>query len=139
MLEQMNGYCESKAMEMSQYNQKYNIMLILTDGAIMDLDKTIDQVVRASDLPVSIVVIGVGRADFATMEALDADLEPLHSNRFNKGASRDCVQFVEFEHYKNDPIGLAKEVLKEIPKQMIAYFNKMKIKPNDATPEVRAA
>ena len=36
-------------------------------------------------------------------------------------------------------MGLAKEVLKEIPKQMIAYMNKMKIKPNDATPEVRAA
>jgi hypothetical protein len=64
MLEQMNGYCESKAMEMSQYNQKYNIMLILTDGAIMDLEKTIDQVVRSSDLPVSIVIIGVGTADF---------------------------------------------------------------------------
>jgi len=79
MLEQMNGYCQSKQEEMSQYNQKYNIMLILTDGAVMDVQKTIDQVVRSSDLPVSIVIIGVGNADFSTMEVLDADLDPLFS------------------------------------------------------------
>ena len=42
MLKQMNGYCGEKSMEESQYNQKYNIMLILTDGAVMDLEKTID-------------------------------------------------------------------------------------------------
>jgi len=42
MLKQMNGYCEAKAEELSQCNQKYNIALILTDGAIMDVEKTID-------------------------------------------------------------------------------------------------
>ena len=42
MLKQMNGFCDGKSEEESQYNQKYNIMLILTDGAIMDLQKTID-------------------------------------------------------------------------------------------------
>ena len=36
-------------------------------------------------------------------------------------------------------MGLTKEVLKEIPKQMIAYFNSKKIKPNDASPEIKAA
>ena len=91
-------------------------MLILTDGAIMDLDKTIDQVVRASDLPLSIIIIGVGAADFETMEILDADKEPLYSNAFGKGASRDCVQFVEFEKFKHNPTLLAKEVLKEVPR-----------------------
>lgn len=30
-------------------NQKYNIVLILTDGAIMDLPHTIDEIVRASE------------------------------------------------------------------------------------------
>jgi hypothetical protein len=79
MLSQMNGYCDGKSEEESQYNQRYNICLILTDGAIMDMDKTIDQVVRASDLPVSIVIIGVGDADFSSMESLDADKDPLYS------------------------------------------------------------
>jgi hypothetical protein len=73
------------------------------------------------------------------METLDADLEPLFSNKFNKGASRDVVQFVPFNDYKNDTGALAKEVLKEIPRQMISYFQSKKITPNAATPEVRAA
>jgi hypothetical protein len=114
-------------------------MLILTDGAIMDLTKTIDEVVRASDLPVSIIIIGVGSADFTTMEELDADVDPLYSDKYHKGASRDLVQFVEFNHYKNDHLALAKEVLKEVPKQMTAYFQQKKISPNPASPEVRAA
>ena len=134
----MNGFCDGKSMEESQYNQKYNIMLILTDGAIMDLEKTIDQVVRASDFPLSIIIIGIGTADFSTMEVLDADKDPLYSHLLGKGASRDVVQFVEFEDFKNNHTQLAKEVLKEIPKQMCAYFQQKGIKPNPASPEVRA-
>lgn len=36
LMQQMNNFCGSKSMEESQYNQKYNILLILTDGVIMD-------------------------------------------------------------------------------------------------------
>jgi vacuolar-type H+-ATPase subunit F/Vma7 len=39
--------------------------LILTDGVINDIQKTIDEVVRGSDLPLSIVIVGVGNADFS--------------------------------------------------------------------------
>jgi len=51
ILKYVNGYCESKRGEESQYNQKYNILLILTDGAITDLERTIDEIVRASEHP----------------------------------------------------------------------------------------
>lgn len=51
-------------MEESQYNQKYNILLILTDGTIMDEQETIDQIVAASGLPLSIIIVGVGEDDF---------------------------------------------------------------------------
>lgn len=37
ILNYVNGYCQQKAMETSQYNQQYTILLILTDGAIMDM------------------------------------------------------------------------------------------------------
>jgi|TARA_B110000285_G_C14936233_1_gene519738 GrpB-like predicted nucleotidyltransferase (UPF0157 family) len=73
------------------------------------------------------------------MEVLDADKDPLWSHTFNKGASRDVVQFVKFNDFKHDQALLAKEVLKEIPKQMTAYFQGKKISPNPASPEVRAA
>jgi len=66
-------------MEMTQFNQKYTVCLILTDGIINDLDATIDEVVRGSILPISIIIVGIGNADFDQMEALDGDEAPLYS------------------------------------------------------------
>jgi len=40
---------------------------------------TIDQIVRGSENPLSIVIVGVGDADFTSMDILDADTEPLYS------------------------------------------------------------
>jgi len=36
----------------------YYVLLILTDGAISDMDETKDAIVRASCLPLSIVIVG---------------------------------------------------------------------------------
>jgi len=38
-------------------------------------------------------------------------------------ASRDIVQFVPFSKYKDRPIELAKETLKEVPKQVPYSLN----------------
>ena len=94
----------------------YNICLILTDGIINDMDATIDEIVRASDQPLSIIIVGVGEADFDQMEALDGDITPLFSNTLNKYRNRDIVQFVPFRDLKSDPVRLAKAVLAEVPK-----------------------
>lgn len=51
----------------------YTIMLILTDGAIHDMGATKDLIVEGSNLPLSIIVIGIGNADFSLMEELDSD------------------------------------------------------------------
>lgn len=39
----------------------------------------VDEIVRGNDLPVSIVIIGIGKANFSKMEFLDADDVPLRS------------------------------------------------------------
>jgi len=66
ILDSVNGRCE--ASEVSNQNQCYQILLILTDGVINDLQKTIDEIVRGSNNPLSIVIVGVGDADFSTMD-----------------------------------------------------------------------
>ena len=75
---------------------KYYILLIITDGIINDMKKTVDEIVRASSLPMSIIIVGVGSADFSAMEFLDADEEPLYSQTLKKQMERDIVQFVPF-------------------------------------------
>ena len=53
--------------------QAYFILLVLTDGEITDMDETIKAIVEASYLPLSIIIVGVGSANFSNMEYLDAD------------------------------------------------------------------
>ena len=64
----------------TQMNQKFHILVIITDGVISDMNKTIDEIVRGSELPLAIIIIGVGDADFESMETLDGDDEALYSS-----------------------------------------------------------
>jgi hypothetical protein len=56
----------------------YQIILIITDGAIHDMQETKDEIVRASYLPISIIIIGVGNSpELVKMEELDGDEVPI--------------------------------------------------------------
>lgn len=57
-----------------------------------------DQIVAASHLPLSIIIVGVGEEKFKLMKQLDSDDALL---RDSKGitALRDIVQFVKFKKY----------------------------------------
>lgn len=77
--------------QVSQMNQKYNILLILTDGVINDMNKTIDEIVRGSELPVAIIIVGIGEAEFDSMETLDGDEEALYSQTYRKYMAADIV------------------------------------------------
>ena len=108
----------------------YNILMILTDGVISDLKETIDALVEASYLPISVIIIGIGNENFENMNVLDADENPLYDKQGRK-ADRDLVQFVPFNDYKNDPQKLAEQVLEEIPRQIVEYYQHRKIQPID--------
>ncbi len=53
--------------------QVYHLILIITDGAITDMEDTKEAIVAASNMPLSIIIVGVGSADFTLMNALDSD------------------------------------------------------------------
>jgi len=56
------------------------------------MEKTIASIINANELPLSIIIIGVGNADFTNMKKLDGDNKVLKLN--NKYSTRDIVQFV---------------------------------------------
>lgn len=120
-------------MDCSQQNQQYNILLIITDGIISDMQNTIDEIVDGSSLPLSIIIVGVGSADFSSMDILDADDDPLYSQKYRKYMSADIVQFVPFREFQHNPMQLAKETLEEVPGQMLNYFRNNNITPNPST------
>ena len=102
-------------------------MLLLTDGIINDMPETIRLIVKLSALPVSIIIVGVGNADFSQMEALDGDGQVLRDDR-GRPCLRDIVQFVKF----NECVArgnLAEEVLKEVPAQFCQHMERIGFKP----------
>ena len=117
----------------SRINQRdifeYHILLILTDGVIDDLQQTIDILVEASLLPLSVIIVGIGNADFKKMEILDGDEIPLTSST-GKKRMRDLVQFVPFSKYQNNAEKLSMEVLAEIPRQIVEYYQFRNLNPN---------
>ncbi|KAK5580936.1 hypothetical protein RB653_000963 [Dictyostelium firmibasis] len=111
------------------YNQKYTVLLIITDGEICDMDETIRNLVIASTMPISVVIVGVGSSSFENMDLLDGDGGFLKDYKGNK-AKRDIVQFVPFNKFSNSIDALAQETLKEIPGQLLSYFKSVGIPPN---------
>uniref|UniRef100_A0A673ZVQ9 Copine-9-like n=1 Tax=Salmo trutta TaxID=8032 RepID=A0A673ZVQ9_SALTR len=69
---------------------QYFVLLMITDGVISDMVQTKEAVVNAAALPMSIIIIGVGPAEFDAMEELDGD-EVRVSFR-GHFAERDIVQ-----------------------------------------------
>lgn len=104
------------------------------DGVITDIQETKDALVKASNLPLSILIVGVGGADFKEMEVLifkkkidfcfnilvfenniqciffvrmqilDADKGEKLESSTGQFASRDIVQFVPFRDVQGNII-----------------------------------
>ncbi|KAK3518085.1 hypothetical protein QTP70_033307 [Hemibagrus guttatus] len=118
---------------------QYFVLLIITDGVISDMAQTKESIVNASCLPMSIIIVGVGPAEFDAMIELDGDEVRISSR--GRYAERDIVQFVPFRDYI-DRTGnhilsmarLAKDVLAEIPDQFLSYMRTRGIKPLPAPP-----
>lgn len=110
-----------------QDGKHYFILLIITDGAISDMHLTKSAIIDASTLPISIIIVGVGDADFEAMNELDSDDTRLSvDGRF---AERDIVQFVPLNKFLSTSgagikcqADLAEEVLAEIPEQLTGFM-----------------
>lgn len=109
--------------------QQYYLLLLITDGIITDMNETLRMLVELASLPVSIVIVGVGDADFSAMNVLDGDEQRIsYQGRF---AERDCVQFVPFNKFRSMPLEvLANETLAELPQQVVQYYSNRGIAPN---------
>lgn len=97
----------NKAIESARSDYRHKILVILADGEVNTPEVTLGAIADASNYPISIVTIGIGDADFKTMEKWD-DLK--------KGRKFDNFQFVEYKSSMSDD-KLAVKALEELPKQ----------------------
>ncbi|XP_045028437.1 copine-8 isoform X2 [Daphnia magna] len=117
----------------------YFVLLILTDGEISDFPETKQviyfprQFISASHLPMSIIIVGIGPANFSSMKELDSDNGRLTAD--GRSAVRDIVQFVSFRDFLHQAdssrasIELASALLAEVPNQLVAFMKLKKLTP----------
>ncbi|KAG5537303.1 hypothetical protein RHGRI_024674 [Rhododendron griersonianum] len=117
------------AQALAHNQQKYFVLLIITDGVITDLQETKDALVMASDLPLSILIVGVGGADFKEMEVLDADKYEKLESSTGRVASRDIVQFVPFRDVHSGEVSVVQSLLAELPSQFLTYMRNRDMQP----------
>jgi hypothetical protein len=104
------------AIEIVRTTRMYHILLIIADGQVTNAAHTIAAIVKASALPLSIIVVGVGDGPWDMMEEFDDNLPDRQFDNF---------QFVNFsqtfaENPNNPEVAFAIAALMEIPEQFIA-------------------
>lgn len=123
-------------------NQKYFILLIFSDGSFSDRNFTVHEIAKASDLPLSIIIVNMGLNDnnlTLKIKNLEYETDKLPSQEEKPKPIRDIVSYVEFYKHRNDIERLAKETLSEIPQQFLDYMNLKKIKPLKGNQHLTAA
>ena len=96
------------------------------------MDKTKEALVDLSQLPCSIIIIGVGNAEFSSMDELDGDGGPLRDGR-GRACARDIVQFVAYNQAMAQG-NLAEQVLKEVPGQFCRHMERIEYVPKPVQP-----
>jgi len=124
-----------KAMEIAQYNKahgsiEYTILLLITDGEIHDMESSINCLIKSADLPLSVIIVGVGKENFKNMMILDGDNGLINAQGVK--AERDLVQFVPFRDFQDNAEKLAEHVLEEVPNQLVKYMERIGLKPKSA-------
>lgn len=102
----------------AQGGLSYTVLLIITDGAVSDVGGTVECLKQVSDSPMSIVIVGVGDANFSAMKFLD-DV---------KDVKRDMTQFVQLNQFPQKT-ALTSATLNELPTQLTEYFESKGIAP----------
>ncbi|XP_031565883.1 copine-9-like [Actinia tenebrosa] len=119
--------------EVSQESQYYVVALVIMDGVANDIDSTINKLAEISTLPLSIIVAGVGPADFSCMEELLNSRRKLLRTRDTKELQRENTYFIALpKHYHNHErnVSAAREALAHISRQIVSFFKSRKIDPN---------
>lgn len=138
-------YASRYAIQSFEKNRSYSILVILTEGIINDMQDTIDALVDASRLPLSIILVGMksNRPSENINNRIKAEMEILNSfnemnnnskavnaesikqnvqlvSRTGRKIERNVVKFILFDDDKSDAWN-SSEILKDVPSQLVEW------------------
>lgn len=125
------------AREQNEENKKYYILLILTSDDISDMQQTINSVINASSLPLSILIAGIGSSAFRNITMLASEQQYLAGSKGVK-SDRNIVHFSSLNSYNNSCIEVCKNLLSKVPSDLLEYYRNRDIPPitSQSQPEI---
>jgi Copine len=99
---------------------RYCVLLVITDGMTETIGETKRKLGVYSSVPLSVIFVGVGRADFTAMHYI-CDSEP---------GIRKNSTFVSFRQHQHNPAALGRAALQHIPNQLVQYMLQQGIQPS---------
>lgn len=113
----------SRAKKFEHGSLRYGVLLVLTDGIVSDADTTRALLHAISDLPLTVLIVGIGAADFTRMNEIV---------EYSNSTSRHNVSFVSYREHQDDPRALSTAALRDIPNHIVDYFAGKGISPTTA-------
>jgi hypothetical protein len=105
----------------STFSMRYCVLLIITDGLAQDLEETKRKLEVYSSVPLSVIIVGLGRADFSGLYKL--------CELIGNATGRPNISFVEFRKHQHDPTSLGRTALQDLPSQVTIYMEQHGISP----------
>lgn len=95
----------------------YFVLLIVTDGCVTNPERTVNAIVDCAELPVSIVIVGVGNRDFSPMQRL---LSLTLKSSEGRLLRREIVTFVPYTTSMTSN-ELVTKLLLNVPRQFLSW------------------
>ena len=111
-----------------EYYKEYHIMLLLTSNIPTDMEEFTHELVRSSNLPMSVIIVGIGDADLSSLEEL-AYSKDHPFDYYKENTSRNVLNFALERDSSDIIIPLAERALKNIPEQFMEYMALKQIQP----------
>merc|ERR1711907_77315 len=136
----------NEAIKIVRASQRFHVLVMITDGQISDDDTsffsgdTIKAIVDASELPLSIVIVGVGDGPWDTMQNFSRSLpkrrfDNMHFVQYNNSIPELRDQSTIATSLKKASMRLAADALAKVPKQYRFVHKKSLVRPMQTCPQ----
>lgn len=99
--------------------RNYYVLVLLMAGVIDDFEEAVNEVLRAKDIPVSVVIVKVGAQD-------EQDCYNMMSKTYEANSERQFISLVELDKYKLSKKVItnhfAYEIIRQVPNQIEKFY-----------------
>lgn len=106
----------------------YTVAIILTTGNHSDQQELINQVVKASFFPISVLFVGIGESDFKNMEVFNSTFKSSEGTLVGRRSTK-FVRFSDFKGKKGSE--LTASLMGGLPEQIVGYYKMIGQKPSN--------